>query len=83
MKISIAQVAQLLGGSIEGNDSDEVWSVGKIEEATEGQISFLSNPTTVTSKIQSLDRLPRMDEVRSEIRSQITLQPLPAHLWQE
>jgi len=44
MKISIAQVAQLLGGTIEGNETNEVWSVGKIEEAHEGQISFLSNP---------------------------------------
>ncbi len=44
MKISIAQVAQLLGGITEGIDSNEVWSVGKIEEASEGQISFLSNP---------------------------------------
>lgn len=44
MKISIAQVAQLLGGTTEGNDTKDVWSVGKIEEATEGQISFLSNP---------------------------------------
>ena len=44
MEISIEQVAQLIGGSVEGNGSATVNRLEKIEEATEGSIAFLANP---------------------------------------
>ncbi len=43
MKFTVAQIAQLLGGTVEGNDQHEVYTLGKIEEAQAGSISFLSN----------------------------------------
>lgn len=44
MEISIEQVAQLIGGMVEGNGQATVNRLEKIEEATEGSISFLANP---------------------------------------
>jgi UDP-3-O-[3-hydroxymyristoyl] glucosamine N-acyltransferase len=44
MQFSAVQLAQLINGTIEGNESASVSSFGKIEEAKEGQISFLANP---------------------------------------
>lgn len=44
MEISIEQVAQLIGGRVEGNGSATVNRLEKIEEATEGSIAFLANP---------------------------------------
>lgn len=44
MEISIEQVAQLIGGRVEGNGSSTVNRLEKIEEATEGSIAFLANP---------------------------------------
>jgi UDP-3-O-[3-hydroxymyristoyl] glucosamine N-acyltransferase len=43
MKFTVAQIAQLLGGTVEGNGDKEVYTLGKIEEAKEGNISFLAN----------------------------------------
>ncbi|MEL6534259.1 MAG: UDP-3-O-(3-hydroxymyristoyl)glucosamine N-acyltransferase [Bacteroidota bacterium] len=44
MKFSLQQIADLLGGTVEGDTSAEVWDVAKIEEGKPGTISFLSNP---------------------------------------
>lgn len=44
MEISIEQVAQLIGGKVEGNGQATVNRLEKIEEATEGSIAFLANP---------------------------------------
>lgn len=44
MEISIEQVAQLIGGMVEGNGQATVNRLEKIEEATEGSIAFLANP---------------------------------------
>lgn len=44
MKFQASQIAQMLGGTIEGNASVEVWKLCKIEEGEEGGISFLANP---------------------------------------
>jgi UDP-3-O-[3-hydroxymyristoyl] glucosamine N-acyltransferase len=41
---SAAQLAQMLGGTVEGDATASVTSFGKIEEAQNGQISFLANP---------------------------------------
>ncbi len=44
MKFSVQQVADLLGGIIEGNPLDEIDTLSKIEEGTAGSLCFLANP---------------------------------------
>lgn len=44
MQFTAAQIAMLVNGQLEGNAAAAVSSFGKIEEATEGQLSFLANP---------------------------------------
>jgi UDP-3-O-[3-hydroxymyristoyl] glucosamine N-acyltransferase len=44
MKFTARQIADIIGGRIEGDVNAEVSSFGKIEEAVKGQISFLANP---------------------------------------
>ena len=43
MKFTVDQIAQLLGGAVEGNGQEEILTLSKIEEAQKGSISFLSN----------------------------------------
>ncbi|HAO03925.1 MAG TPA: UDP-3-O-(3-hydroxymyristoyl)glucosamine N-acyltransferase, partial [Chitinophagaceae bacterium] len=44
MQFSAAEIAQIINGKLEGNTNSTVASFGKIEEANEGQLSFLANP---------------------------------------
>ncbi|HEY0432271.1 MAG TPA: UDP-3-O-(3-hydroxymyristoyl)glucosamine N-acyltransferase [Chitinophagaceae bacterium] len=44
MKFSAAQIAGIIKGRIEGSPEATVNSFGKIEEAGQGQLSFLANP---------------------------------------
>jgi UDP-3-O-[3-hydroxymyristoyl] glucosamine N-acyltransferase len=44
MQFTAAQISILLNGKIEGNADATVSSFGKIEEAEEGQLTFLANP---------------------------------------
>lgn len=44
MEFSAKQIAEYLGGSIEGNENATVKTFAKIEEGIEGAISFLANP---------------------------------------
>lgn len=44
MEFPAAQIAMLVNGTIEGDATITVNSFGKIEEAREGQLSFLANP---------------------------------------
>jgi len=44
MQFSAQQIAALLNGTVEGNPSAAVSQLAKIEEATEGSLSFLANP---------------------------------------
>ena len=44
MKFTLSQVAAMLGGTVEGNPDAQVWQLAKIEEGSEGSISFLANP---------------------------------------
>ncbi len=44
MQFTAAQIALMINGKVEGDASAAVTSFGKIEEAQEGQISFLANP---------------------------------------
>tara|TARA_X000001036_G_C20643228_1_gene791992 strand:+ start:84 stop:1112 length:1029 start_codon:yes stop_codon:yes gene_type:complete len=44
MKFSIAELAEILNGTIEGDKSISIDNISKIENATTGDIAFLSNP---------------------------------------
>ena len=44
MEFTAKQIAELIGGRIEGDENTSVCSFSKIEEGTPGSISFLSNP---------------------------------------
>ncbi len=44
MEFSAKEIAEFLGGELKGNDSVKINRVGTLEEASEGCISFLSNP---------------------------------------
>ncbi len=44
MKIRLDKIAQYINGEIEGNPQVEISNIAKIEEAKEGDISFLANP---------------------------------------
>ncbi|MBO9681403.1 MAG: UDP-3-O-(3-hydroxymyristoyl)glucosamine N-acyltransferase [Flavisolibacter sp.] len=44
MQFTATQISILVNGKIEGNADAAVTSFGKIEEAAEGQLSFLANP---------------------------------------
>jgi UDP-3-O-[3-hydroxymyristoyl] glucosamine N-acyltransferase len=44
MKISAGRIAQLINGKVDGDSKIEVSSFGKIEEAQQGQLTFLANP---------------------------------------
>ena len=44
MQFTAAQISILVNGKIEGNADVAVSSFGKIEEAEQGQLTFLANP---------------------------------------
>ncbi|QSE99098.1 UDP-3-O-(3-hydroxymyristoyl)glucosamine N-acyltransferase [Fulvivirga lutea] len=44
MEFTVSQIAELLGGKVEGNGEAKIKMLGKIQEAKSGEISFLSNP---------------------------------------
>ena len=44
MEFSAKQIADFIGGRVEGDDNAKVNTFAKIEEGVPGAISFLSNP---------------------------------------
>ena len=44
MKFTAAEIANLLEGTVDGDDSVEVSSLSKIDESTHGSLTFLANP---------------------------------------
>src|SRR5258708_6695274 len=44
MKISVSDLAQLTGGRVEGDGSREISGFSPIEDASEGALTFISNP---------------------------------------
>ena len=44
MKFTAEQIAGVLGGEVVGNPNAEVYKLSKIEEGSQGSISFLANP---------------------------------------
>jgi len=49
MAYTVRQIAQILDGSIDGDDSLIIQGASKIDEAVEGTISFISNPKYLAS----------------------------------
>ena len=45
MQFTVKQLAELLGGEVEGNSEALLHTIGRIEDAREGELAFLSNPT--------------------------------------
>ncbi len=66
MKFEAQKIAQMLNGTVEGNPQAEVYKLCKIEEGTEGGLSFLANPkythhiydTKATAVIVNKDFVP-------------------------
>lgn len=66
MKFTAAQIAGILEGEVVGNPDAEVFKLAKIEEGTEGSLTFLANPkyanfiytTAATITIVNLDFIP-------------------------
>ncbi|MCW9037614.1 LpxD N-terminal domain-containing protein, partial [Altibacter sp.] len=44
MKFTAAQIAGILNGEVDGNEDVEVSKLAKIEEGSEGSLTFLANP---------------------------------------
>ena len=44
MEFTAKQIAEFIGGRVEGNEQATVHTFAKIEEGKEGAIAFLSNP---------------------------------------
>ncbi|HEX9979838.1 MAG TPA: UDP-3-O-(3-hydroxymyristoyl)glucosamine N-acyltransferase [Flavobacterium sp.] len=44
MKFTAEQIAAILGGEVVGNPAAEVYKLSKIEEGSEGSLTFLANP---------------------------------------
>jgi len=44
MEFTVEQIAGMLGGKVQGNGSEKISMLAKIQDAKKGQISFLSNP---------------------------------------
>ena len=44
MEFTAKQIAEFVGGRVEGNENAAVHTFAKIEEGTPGALSFLSNP---------------------------------------
>ncbi|GAB4124560.1 MAG: UDP-3-O-(3-hydroxymyristoyl)glucosamine N-acyltransferase [Raineya sp.] len=67
MQFTVQQIAQILGGEIEGDDQAFITNLGKIQEAQKGDIAFLANPkyehfiysTQATAVIVSKDFQPK------------------------
>ncbi|HNP31748.1 MAG TPA: UDP-3-O-(3-hydroxymyristoyl)glucosamine N-acyltransferase [Flavobacterium sp.] len=69
MKFTAAQIAGILEGEVVGNPDAEVFKLAKIEEGTEGSLTFLANPkyanyiytTAATITIVGADFVPEND----------------------
>jgi len=67
MEFTVNQIATMLGGTVEGNPTEKINMLAKIQDAKPGQLAFLSNPkyenyiytTAATAVIVSRDFVPR------------------------
>ena len=44
MRVTLGSLSELTGSAVKGNKLVEISAVASLEDATEGQISFVSNP---------------------------------------
>ena len=44
MEFTVHQIAQILGGEVVGDGSEKIMTIGKIQDAEVGAITFLANP---------------------------------------
>jgi UDP-3-O-[3-hydroxymyristoyl] glucosamine N-acyltransferase len=77
MKFTLQTIAQLVGGTVEGNPDLEVWQLAKIDEpSNEGSIGFFANPkyepyvytTNVTALLIAKDFVPKKEISATLIR---------------
>jgi UDP-3-O-[3-hydroxymyristoyl] glucosamine N-acyltransferase len=76
MQFTVQQIAQILGGEIEGDAQALISNLGKIQEAKSGDIAFLANPkyenfiytTQATAVIVSKDFQPKQHVSATLIR---------------
>ena len=69
MQFTLSQIAQLLGGRVQGDESLTVNTLAKIEEAEPGSLAFLANPkyephlytTAATAVIVAQDFVPKKE----------------------
>lgn len=69
MEFTISQIASMIGGEVQGNGSERIHMLAKIQDAKKGQIAFLSNPkyenfiysTQASAVIVSKDFKPRKE----------------------
>ena len=43
MKVNLAEISRWVGGTVDGDDSIEITGLGKIEDASSGELSFIAN----------------------------------------
>jgi len=53
MEISLRELAELVGGKVIGNPEAKVSGLGSLDDAIEGQITFLSNPKLVAKVLKT------------------------------
>ncbi|WP_396157926.1 UDP-3-O-(3-hydroxymyristoyl)glucosamine N-acyltransferase [Flavobacterium sp.] len=78
MKFTAAQIAGILEGKVVGNPNAEVFKLAKIEEGTEGSLTFLANPkyanfiysTAATITIVNEDFIPESELTTTLIKVQ-------------
>ena len=76
MKFTAAQIAGILEGEVVGNPEAEVFKLAKIEEGTEGSLTFLANPkyanfiytTAATITIVNMDFVPENELTTTMIK---------------
>jgi UDP-3-O-[3-hydroxymyristoyl] glucosamine N-acyltransferase len=76
MEFSISQIAAMLGGEVNGDGSEKINMLAKIQDAKKGQIAFLSNPkyehfiytTNATAVIVKKDFQPKKEITCALIR---------------
>lgn len=78
MQFSASQIAQLINGSIEGDDRAWVSSFGKIEEAQAHQLAFLANPKYedfLYSTRASIIIINNSQEIKNEVQATLIRVP--------
>ncbi len=62
MEFTAKQIAELIGGKVEGNENASVRTFAKIEEGVDGAISFLSNPKYINYIYDTKSSVVLVDE---------------------